>query len=57
MRESFLLKFYGNYSIIEQNFMTAEERAWNLKAIDQENKRSNGRDQGGPPGKLPARKS
>jgi hypothetical protein len=41
MNESFLLKYYGHYSIWEQNNMTAEERAYLLQRIDEEAKKSN----------------
>lgn len=44
MNQSFILKYYGHYSIWEQNNMTAEERAFVLKRIDEEAKKGNTRD-------------
>jgi hypothetical protein len=38
MEESFLLSFYGKYSIFEQSCMTAEERAWLIERINKAQK-------------------
>jgi len=40
MNESFILKFYGRFSLFEQINMTAEERAWFIRRIEKENKAS-----------------
>jgi hypothetical protein len=54
MEESFLLKHYGHLSIPEQYTMTAEERHWWLKRIDEENKRQSKESHSTlPPGKIP----
>lgn len=55
MEESFLLKHFGHLNIDEQYSMTAEERHWWLKRIDEENRRTN-KDAAAPPsspGRLP----
>jgi len=43
MEQSFLLKYYGNIDLNEQNLMTAEDRIWWLERLDKENsaKKSN----------------
>ena len=41
MEQEFILKQYGHYSRFEMILMNAEERAWIIKRIDQENKRIN----------------
>lgn len=41
MEESFLLKHYGHLDIQEQYKMTAEERHWWLKRLDDENRKIN----------------
>jgi hypothetical protein len=39
MEQSFLLKYYGGYDIYEQAMMTAEDRNWIIKRINDENKK------------------
>ena len=39
MEQSFLLKHYGHFSLIEQAYMTAEERNWYLERITKENQK------------------
>lgn len=41
MEESFLLKQYGHLTLMEQAGLTAEDRKWWLKKIDEENNRKN----------------
>jgi gluconate kinase len=41
MEESFLLKQYGHLTLMEQAGLTAEDRKWWLKKIDDENNRKN----------------
>lgn len=36
MEQQHQLKYHGNFSLFEQNSMTAEERAWHLKRIAKE---------------------
>ena len=37
--ESYILKKHGNYSLIEQNNMTGEERTWAIKRLEQDSKK------------------
>ena len=55
MEESFLLKHYGHLNISEQINMTAEERAWWLKRLDDEHKKEQEASKKSPsaPGSLP----
>ena len=39
MDQSFLLKHYGHLSIEEQNNMTAEDRMWWIRRINEERER------------------
>ncbi len=39
MEQSYLLKEYGKYSLFEQCYITAEDRAWYLERINKENKK------------------
>jgi hypothetical protein len=41
MEESFLLKQYGHLTLMEQAALTAEDRKWWLKKLDEENSRKN----------------
>ena len=41
MEESFLLKQYGHLTLMEQACLTAEDRKWWLKKLDEENNRKN----------------
>ncbi len=36
MEQQFQLKFHGNYTLFEQDELTAEERAWIMKRLDKE---------------------
>ena len=36
MEQTFILKRYGNFSLFEQNLMTAEERKWYITRIKRE---------------------
>ena len=36
MEEQFQLKYYGRYSLFEQNQMTAEDRRWTMRRIIKE---------------------
>jgi hypothetical protein len=44
MEQEFLLKYYGHFSRFEMALMTAEERAWHIRRLDQENKKANQQD-------------
>jgi hypothetical protein len=37
MEQQYVLKKHGNYSIFEQHYMTAEERAWVIERIKKDN--------------------
>lgn len=60
MEESFLLKQYGHLTLMEQAWLTAEDRKWWLKKIDEENSRKNNAPTAAPdkilptPGRPPA---
>lgn len=41
MEQEFILKHYGHFSKFEMAVMTAEERAWHIRRLDQENKKAN----------------
>lgn len=41
MQQAFLLKRYGSLSLMEQAYMTAEERRWWIDRIDHENQKQN----------------
>jgi hypothetical protein len=41
MNQSFLLKYYGKYSMFEQDQMTAEDRQWLIKRINEEIEKRN----------------
>jgi hypothetical protein len=47
MEQSFQLKYFGRYSLFEQDLMTAEERNWNLKRLDRQIKEENKQSQRG----------
>lgn len=46
MNEEFYLKYYGGYSRFESALMTAEERSWILKKINDEMKKQNNSESG-----------
>jgi hypothetical protein len=50
MEEQFILKRYCKFSVFEQHFMSAEERAWQIARMNKENKRMNQRGSTAPPG-------
>lgn len=52
MDETFALKQRGHLSLGEQAYMTAEDRRWWLKKLDEENSRKEGGPQSAPD-KLP----
>jgi hypothetical protein len=41
MEQSFILKYYGGYTIFEQINMPAEERKWNIERLIKEIKKQN----------------
>jgi len=38
MEQQHQLKQHGNFSLVEQNMMTAEDRAWHIRRLEREMK-------------------
>jgi len=51
MNESFLLKHHGNLSLAEQDRMSAEDRRWWIRRINEEIEKSNNKSTNMPAGK------